>query len=495
MGFLGQIDTLLQWDYVVIMIGAVLFGLIIGILPGLGGSVTLALLIPITFSMSPEAAIVLLMSAYSAVNYGGSITSILVNTPGDAANAATTFDGYPLAKQGKAKMAISASIFASVLGGFIGLFLLDLLIPVARTLVLAFSYPEFFMLGLFGLTVIAVVTQGNTFRGLISGMFGLMLAYVGTDPLLGLDRFTFGSDYLWDGLSLVPVIIGLFAITEAFSLFTQQEAYGSDIKVGKKGAIEGIAAVFKNFWLFLRSCFIGIFIGIIPGVGGSVASFLSYGMAVQTSKNPEKFGKGAIEGVIAVESANDAKEGGSLLPTLAFGIPGSSAMAVLIGGLLMHGLAPGPEMLTTDIELTYLLIAAAIMGKIFAGVLSFVIGTRMVFITNIKGTLMAPGIIAIALVGCYATSGNIADVIVALVFGLIGFYFKKYGYSRIAMIIAMVLGGLIESSYYQSMATFGYSGFFTRPIALVLLGMTLLSIVWPYVRSQMKKSRGKGISA
>ncbi|WP_268747732.1 tripartite tricarboxylate transporter permease [Cohnella kolymensis] len=350
------------------------------------------------------------------------------------------------------------------------------------------------MLGLFGLTVIAVVTQGNTFRGLISGMFGLMLAYIGTDPLLGLDRFTFGSDYLWDGLDLVPVIIGLFAITESFSLFTQQEAYGSDITVGRKGAMEGIVAVFRNFWLFLRSCFIGIFIGIIPGVGGAVASFLSYGMAVQTSKNPEKFGKGAIEGVIAVESANDAKEGGALLPTLAFGIPGSSAMAVLIGGLLMHGLAPGPEMLTKDIQLTYLLIAAAVMGKLFAGVISFIIGTRMVFITKVKGTVMAPAIIAIALVGCYATSGNIADVIVALVFGIIGFYLKKFGYSRIAVIIAMVLGGLIESSYYQSMTTFGYSGFVTRPIALVLLALTLLSLIWPYARTKWTQ-RGRGIQA
>ncbi len=489
MGFLGQIETLLQFDYILIMIGAVLFGLIVGILPGLGGSVTLALLIPITFSMSPEAAIVLLMSAYSAVNYGGSITSILVNTPGDAANAATTFDGYPLAKQGKAKMAISASIFASVLGGFIGLFILDLLIPVARNLVLAFSYPEFFMLALFGLTVIAVITQGNTFRGLISAMFGLMLAYIGTDPLLGLDRFTFGSDYLWDGLDLVPVIIGLFAITEAFELFKQRESVSSDIKVSGSGTFDGIKEVFKNFGLFLRSCFIGIFIGIIPGVGGSVASFLSYGMAVQSSKNPEKFGKGAIEGVIAVESANDAKEGGALLPTIAFGIPGSSAMAVLVGGLLMHGLAPGPEMLTTDIELTYLLIAAAVLGKVFAGLISFLVGTRLVFITKVKGTLMAPGIIAVALVGSYATAGHFEDVIVALLFGLIGFYMKKFGYSRIALIIAIVLGGLLESSYYQSMTTFGAAGFVNRPIALVLLGMTVLSLVWPYARTRLKSRK------
>jgi putative tricarboxylic transport membrane protein len=490
LGFLTQIGTLIQFDYVLLMIGAVLFGLVIGILPGLGGSVTLALLIPITFSMSPEAAIVLLLSAYSAVNYGGSITSILVNTPGDAANAATTFDGYPLAKQGKARMAIAASIFASVLGGFIGLFVLDLLIPVARDLVLAFSYPDFFMLALFGLTVIAVVTQGNTYRGIISGLFGLMLAYIGTDPIMGMDRFTFGSDYLWDGLDLVPIIIGLFAITEAFSLFTQNTSIASDIEVKTGGTWEGIQAVFKHFWLFLRSCFLGIFIGIIPGVGGSVASFLAYGTAVQSSKNPEKFGKGAIEGVIAVEAANDAKEGGALLPTLAFGIPGSSAMAVLIGGLMMHGLAPGPAMLTTNIDMTYLLIAAAVLGKVFAGVISFVIGTRLVFITKVRGSLMAPGIITIALVGSYAVGGKLGDVILALLFGLIGFYMKKYGYSRIALIIALVLGGLLESSYHQSMTTFGMSGFVTRPIALVLLFLTLFSLAWPTIRKKWANRGG-----
>lgn len=497
MGFLSVIPSLLQWELILIMLAGSMFGLIVGILPGLGGSVTLALLIPLTFSMSPEAAIVLLLSAYSSVNYGGSITSILVNTPGDAANAATTFDGFPLAKQGKAGMAIAAAIVASVMGGFIGLLVLDLLIPVARKLILSFSYPEFFMLALFGLTIIAIVTQGNTFRGLISGLFGLMLAYIGTDPIMGNTRFTFGADFLWDGIALVPAIIGLFAIAEAFSLFRQNTPLGSEmVKFDTKnsGVWDGVKAVFTNFTLFIRSCFLGIFVGIIPGVGGSVASFLAYGTAVQMSNDKEKFGKGAIEGVIAVESANDAKEGGALLPTIAFGIPGSSAMAVLVGGLMMHGLAPGPEMLTKDIHLTNMLIAAAFVGKVFAAIISFVIGTRLIFVTKIRGSLMAPGIIAIALVGSFAENGHFSDVVLALVFGLIGFYMKKYGYSRIALIIAMVLGALLESSYHQTMTTFGASGFVSRPISLVLLSLTLLSLTWPIIQKKMKKGKG-GISA
>ncbi len=486
MGFLAQLGNVFQWDLMLIMVGSVMFGLIIGVLPGLGGTVAMVLLIPLTFGLSPEASIVLLMSAYGASNFGGSITSILINTPGDAVNAATTFDGYPLAKQGKAGMAITAAMFCSALGGLVGLVVLDLMIPVARKLILAFSYPDFFMLAVFGLTVIASVTQGNTFRGLISALFGLLLAFVGTDPILGSDRFTFSMDYLWDGIDLIAVIIGLFAIGEAYTLSRQNESIASDIEVKSAISWEGITAVIKNWWLFLRSCFIGIYIGMIPGVGGVVASFLAYGTAVQMSKTPEKFGKGAIEGVIAVESANDAKEGGSLLPTLAFGIPGNAAMAVLMGGLMMHGLSPGPEMLTKNIDTTEFLIAAAIVGKFVAMALGLLFATRMIFLTKIRGSLMAPGIIVFALIGAYGSGGKLGDVIVAALFGLIAVFMQKYGYSRISLIIALVLGKLFESSYHQSMTAFGVSGFFTRPIALVLLSITVFSLIWPFIRKKQK---------
>lgn len=494
MGFLSQLDSLISLNLMLLMVGGVLLGLIIGILPGLGGSVALALLIPLTFGMSPEQAMVLLISAYGTVTYGGSMTSILINTPGEATNAATTFDGFPLAKQGKAGMAITVAVVCSAIGGIIGFIVLDLLIPVARKLVLAFSYPEFFMMAILGLTVIAVVTQGNTFRGLISALVGLMLAFIGTDPTLGIPRFTFGSSYLWDGVGLIPVIIGLFAITEAFVLYDQKTSISTDLKVKDKGIVEGLTAIAKNWWLFLRSCAIGIFIGLIPGVGGTVASFMSYGSAVQTSKNPEKFGKGAIEGVIAVESANDAKEGGALLPTLAFGIPGSAAMAVFVGGLIMHGLTPGPEMLTSNIDMTYFLIAAAVVSKVVALAVALLIGTRLVFITKIRGSLMAPGIIAISFVGAYTVNGNFYDIVVALLFGIIGLYMRKYSYSAIALIIALVLGGLVESSYYQSLTSFGPSGFFTRPISLVLLILTALSLFWSYINKKLQGSKGGGAS-
>ena len=484
MGFVSQLGAVFQWDLMLLMVAAVLFGLIVGVLPGLGGAVAVALLIPLTFNLSPEGAIVVLLAAYGASNFGGSLTSILINTPGEAVNAATTFDGYPLAQQGKAAVAITAAMVCSALGGMIGLVVLDLIIPLARRLILMFSYPDFFMLAVFGLTIIAVVTRGNTFRGLISALLGLMLAYIGTDPIVGGERFTFGRDFLWDGIDLVPAIIGLFAIGEAVILSRKKDAIAGLLEVKSGISWEGVTAVFKHFWLFLRSCFIGIYIGMIPGVGGVVASFMAYGTAVQMSKTPERFGRGAIEGVIAVEAANDSKDGGALLPTLAFGIPGSAAMAVLIGGLIMHGLAPGPEMLTRHIDTTYFLIAAAIVAKFVAMALGLLIGTRLIFFTTIRGALMAPGIVALSLLGAYAVRGQLSDMAIAVLFGLISVFMQRYGYSRVALIIALVLGGLVEASYHQTMTTFGVQGFFTRPIALTLLALTIFVLVLPYVRKR-----------
>jgi putative tricarboxylic transport membrane protein len=486
MGFLSQLGAVFQWHLILLMFASVAFGLVIGVLPGLGGTIAMVFLIPLTYGMSPEAAIVLLLSCYGASNFGGSITSILINTPGDAANAATQFDGYPLAKQGKAGMAITAAMVCSALGGLVGLVALDLMLPLARKLILAFSYPDFFMLAVFGLTIIAAVTKGNTFRGLMSALLGLLLCYVGMEPIMGGERFTFGLDYLADGIDLIAVIIGLFAIGEAYTLSRQTEAIASDLNVKSGISTEGLQAVVKHFGLFLRSCSIGFALGVVPGIGGVVASFMAYGAAVQTSKHPEKFGKGAIEGVIAVESANDAKEGGNLLPTLAFGIPGNSAMAVLLGGLMIHGLSPGPEMLTKHIDTTEFLIAAAIVGKFVAMGLGLVFATRLVFLTKIRCSLMAPGIIAFGLIAAYGSGGKLGDVIVAAVFGLLAVVMQKYGYSRIALIISLVLGKLLEASYHQAMATFGHTGFFTRPIALVLMVLIVVSLVWPFLRQQRK---------
>ncbi len=481
-------------EFILIMLGAIMIGLVAGILPGIGGPVTLALLIPITFNMNLEQSIVLLLSAYGVVTYGGAITSILVNTPGDALNAATTFDGYPLAKQGKAGMAITVAVLCSTLGGIFGLLVLGFFIPIARALVLTFSYPEFFTLSLLGLALIAVITRGNMYRGIISGLLGLLLSFIGMEPIMGTPRFAFGTNYLWQGIPLMPVLIGLFAITEAFNLYAQKDAVSTNIKMKGSGFLEGVATLLKRPWLFIRSSLIGVGVGIVPGVGGVLASFLAYGVAAKTSKNKELFGKGNIEGVIASESANDAKEGGAMIPTFAFGIPGSVGMAIFMGGLMMHGLTPGPEMLTTKLDMTHFIIAVGVVSKIIALPIAILIGVRLVFVTKIRGELMAPGIIALSLVGAYAESGNFIDVIVAVIFGIIGFLMKKYSYSSTPLIIAIVLGAIIESTFHQTLATFGGAGFFTRPIALAFLLISVSFVFWPLIKRLYNRMAGRGVN-
>ncbi len=488
-GYIEALSLLLIPSNLIIMLLGVMLGLLIGMLPGLGGSIALALLIPVTFGMPAETAIILLISTYGAVTLGGSLSAILVNTPGTAQNAATAFDGFPLTQKGKAGYAIGAAMTASALGGAVGLLVLVFAIPIARNIILAFSYPEFFMLALFGLTVIAVVTKGNTFRGLIAAGFGLMLAFIGTDPSRGQARFTFETNYLWDGINLITVIIGMFALAEAMKLFTEKKSI-AEVKeevVSKfRGVISGVGAVFKHWWLFLRCSIIGIIVGIIPGVGGTVAGFMSYGHAVQSSKHPEKFGHGAIEGIIASEAANDSKEGGSLLPTFAFGIPGSAAMAILLGGLVIHGIAPGPSILTEHIHILYILIVANFVGHFIASIIGGVIGAQLVFLTRLRGSLLAPVIVIIALVGAYTLRYNILDVVAAIIFGLIGYLMDRYGYSKVAVIIALVLGRLIEANYHRTIVSMGLEGFL-RPISLTLLILIVVTLIFPTIQASIRR--------
>lgn len=493
MAIINEFATLLRPELMMYLFVGTFFGIIVGILPGIGGAVALALLVPLTVGLSMEAAVCLLLGAYGSSTFGGALTSILINTPGDPTNAATCLDGYPMARQGKAMSAITAALVCSAAGGFFGLLALALMLPVARELVLMFSYPDFFMLALFGLAVIARLARGSMVLGLISVLLGLMLGFIGSDPITGGPRFTFDMHYLWDGIGLLPVVIGLFGMGEAMLLSGQSKPIaGERIALsGMAGILEGLASVGRHFWVFVRSSFIGVYIGMIPGIGGVVASLMAYGVTVQSSRTPERFGQGAVEGVIASESANDSKEGGSLLPTLVFGIPGSAGMAVLMGGLILHGVTPGPELITREIRTVDFLIAAAIAGKILALALAFIIGTRLLFLTRIPGNLLAPVIAIISLTGAYSFEGKFGDLIVAVVFGLVGVLMEKFGLSRIGFIIALVLGKLVESSYHGTMTVFGYSGFFERPIAVILLILTILTLISPLIRRRLGRKEGR----
>ena len=488
---LPALTIMLAWPAPLYLVLGTLLGLLFGILPGLGGPQVLALLLPITYGMETNLAIVLLVGAMSAIAFGGSIPAILINTPGTPQSAATCFDGFPLAQQGKAGMAIGAAATASCLGAIFGAVILTILLPVGRYVVLAFSYPEYFMLALMGLSVIAVVSKGSLWKGLIAACLGLILSTVGYDPITGSVRYTFGTDYLWDGIRLVPAFIGLFAIGEAIDLFLGRGKIAQSPYTGKIGGItKGIKAVFKHFGLFIRCSAIGTLIGIIPGVGGAVTNFLAYGHAAQASKNSEGFGKGDIRGVIAPEAANDSKDGGALVPTLLFGIPGSLEMAVFLGAMIVLGLEPGPRMMIDRPEIVLVLIYTLVAGNILVALIGIFGAGALVKLTYVPATLLAPVIFALGLMGAYLTNELLADVIIALIFGVLAFAMKRFDFSRIAVVIALVLGGLAQKTFHQTLLLWGYKGFFIRPISLGLFIITVAMIVFPYAQSRLR-SRGE----
>jgi len=489
---LPALGVILSWPGIAFLVGGTLIGMIFGVLPGLGGAQVLALLLPLTFALQPEYAIVVLIGAAGAVPTAGSVAGILLNTPGSAQNVATTFDGYPLAKQGKAGYAIGAAATSSLLGAMVGAAVLVAILPLGREIVLAFSYPEYFMVTIMGLFLVALLGEGTMWKAVMSAGIGLMLAFVGADPIEGLVRYGLGLDYMYDGIKLVPVMIGMFAIAEALTLLLGKKAVADSdmMQFGIRGVLQGAVAVFRNFGVFLRSAVLGTLVGIVPGVGGAVANLVAYGQARATAKDNEMFGKGDIRGVIAPEAANNAKDGGALVPTLVFGIPGSLDMAILIGALMVFGITPGPRLLIDSPNIIMVLIGTLVVGNILAGVIMLGLAPTLARVTMIKSTFVAPTVLVLGLLGSYATYGHFGDMIVALIFGVIGYFFHAYGFSRVALIIALVLGTLIEKNLYQSLLVFGPSGFVTRPISLGLLIVTLLLLavpIWRGVRGGVRR--------
>lgn len=482
--------VIFSWPTILFVFIGTLIGVLFGALPGLGGAIALALLIPATFGMSAGHAMILLASTLGGVAFGGSVSAILINTPGTAPNAATCFDGYPMARQGRASEALGIAATASMLGAIFGLIVLVMLIPVSRQIIRAFSQPEFFLLAIFALTVIAVTSQDHLLKGLVSGGFGLMLGVIGYSDTTGQYRFGFDTEYLWDGIGLIPVIIGIFAIAEVFNLIRQ----GGTIAETEGGVEDestvwtGVVAVLKRPSLFLRSSVIGVIIGMIPGVGGTVANFISYMQAIQTSKNPDSFGNGSVEGVIASEAANDSKDGGTLLPTVVFGIPGGTPTAVLLGGFILHGLTPGREMLEQELDILFMIIFALLMANILTSTIGILSSNYLSKITRVPVDTIAPAILVISLVGAFALRANIGDVIVAIAFGFIGFWMIVFNFSRIALIIALILTPIAERAFHISIriSEVGYLIFFTRPISLLLLFLTVASLSYPFIQYYRK---------
>ncbi|MFT5540084.1 MAG: putative tricarboxylic transport membrane protein [Alphaproteobacteria bacterium] len=484
----------LQFQSMLYLVAGTCIGLLFGAIPGLGGTTALALLIPLTYGMDKADAIMLMGGSMAATSTGGSVSAILLNTPGIAPNAATTFDGFPLATQGRAGEAIGAAATASALGGLLGVFTLLVVIPIAKQIVLLFSPPEFFLLALFGLCAIAVSTGTRLLQGLIAAIFGFICGFVGFDYVSGIVRYTYEVEALWDGIKLVPALIGLFAISQMIDLAVKGGSISKDaLQVKIQRVSDGIKSVFHNWSTMLVGSAIGTFIGAVPGVGGTVAAFLSYSTQVQRDPNPDvPYGKGNIRGVIAPESANNAKDGGSLIPTLAFGIPGSAETAVFLGAMVLHGIEPGPRLLFEHEDVVFTLVLSLTIACVIATLIVLALAKPMAYLTLVDAHILAPTVTVIALVGAYALQGEFGDVIVAMVFAVIGYLMIRFDYPRITFTIALVLGEITERSFFQAMGISDDSWliFITRTVSLILITMCIATLLIPSLRTFLNRKRG-----
>lgn len=472
-----------NWIY---LLFGVAVGMALGTIPGMGGSVTLAILIPFTLDLDGPAAFTLLAAAMGSTTFAGSITAILFNVPGTSSNGATIIDGYPMAQQGKAAVALGASAFSSAAGAVVGIGVFFLLIPVVVDVVLAFGPPQRFWLVLIGLSVLPLVSGERMLAGLAIGGLGLMFSYVGTSVITGERIFTLNEPFLYNGIGLIPAIVGLFAIAEVVKLATLDRGVMEEGVEIQGNQFDGVREVLKRKSLFFRSAIIGTLIGAIPGVGGTGATFISYGQAVQTSKNPEAFGEGTVEGVIASEAANDSKDGGQLFPTLGLGIPGSGSTAVLLGAFIAHGILPGPQMLINHLDLMLVIVFALLFANILTSIVGMVFAQYLVLVTKVPITVIFPVITALSLVAVYINRNAFGDVWLALAFGLLGVILMYVQITRIPIIIAIVLGEIMENNYHITLSLYDshmafLSGFLNVLLVLTLVVMVLFPVLRPYL--------------
>lgn len=459
------------------LIAGSVFGLIIGVIPGLSGHFAMAMVIPFLYTMEPAAGIAFLLGAHATVAQGGGLTAILFSTPGTGQNAATLLDGPPMRMQGFGAMAAGAALTSCFLGATFGALTLALLLPVLQQIVLFFGPPEIFVLAFLALTFVAVLGKEDLTRSLIAALAGLLMAMVGLDNVTNQERFTFGLLELRDGLELVPVILGLFAVAEMFELWVKGGSLtGKGLETlsprdAQKQIFQGAWSAVRHWWLVLRCSVIGVTMGLIPGLGSAPASFVAYGHAKQSSKSKETFGKGNIEGVIGSEAANDAVEGGALASTIAFGVPGSSSMAILLSAFFILGLETGPNMVTYHVDIVFIMIFTIIIGNFIGMLGGMFLVNPLSRATGLRGGLLVPVLIAIIFTGAYAVQSSWFDIGVALVFGVIGYLMKELGYSRAAMLIGFVLGFAVEKNLYLATKLEGPL-FILEPIPLTLAVIT-----------------------
>jgi len=477
----------------------VFMGIVFGALPGLTATMGLALLVPFTFTMSPAAGLIMLAGIYVGAMYGDAIPAILINTPGTPAAIATTFDGFPLAQKGMAQHGLVAAAVSSSFGSLLANIVLATSAPPLAEASLKFGPPEYFWLGVFGLTIIATLSSGSIFKGLLAGSVGLLLSSIGMAPIGGDVRLTFGFSELQAGIELIVALIGFFCLPEILtSVIGQRRSSYSEKLVQPKFSViwEVVAALFRRPGLMLRSSCIGTVIGFAPGAGGNIASMVSYNEACRWDKHPEEFGKGTIKGVAASEAANSAMAPGSLIPLLTLGIPGSPPAAVILGALMLHGMRPGVELFTTHADVTY----AFIMGLLVAAFIVTAIGCFGSFlfarIINIPSRYLAPAVIFMTVLGSYSIRNNMLDVWIMFIFGLVGYASSKLKFHPAPIVLGLILGPFIEEGLVQSMLAGTAAGsvikyMVWRPISLVLIALSLISALWPVYANRRAKHRSQ----
>ena len=469
----------------------VIIGLVLGVIPGLGGLVGLSLLLPFTFDMDPYTALAFLMGLQAVVVTSDTIPAVLFGVPGTVGSAATILDGYPMARKGEAGRAFGAAFSASVLGGLYGAFLLAISVPILRPVMLEIGSPELLSFCVFGLSLAAVLSGGTPLKGLAGACIGLMVATAGDDPQTGTLRWTFDSLYLWDGLPVVPLALGLFAIPEIadMAITRQRIAVQGQVK-SEMSQIAGVRDVFRNWFLLLRCATIGSSLGAVPGIGASVIDWIAYGHALRSEKDTATtFGKGDVRGVIASESSNNAKEGGALVPTIAFGVPGSASMALILGAFLIHGLTPGPEMLTKHLDVTYTLVWSVAFANVIGAGICFLFANQLAKVALVRIGILAPVVLAVVFVGAFQGSRQWGDIYALLIFGFVGWVMKRMKWPRPPLILGFVLGNLIERYLFISVERYG-AEWLTFPVVMIVFALTLYGILRPILKGYMARPRG-----
>lgn len=472
LGLIFQVQVLAY-----IALGCVI-GILMGAVPGMGGAIGLVLLLPFTFSMEPVAAFALLLSSWASTSTSGAITSVLLGVPSTAASQATVLDGYPMAKRGEAARALGAAFTSSAIGGVCGAAALGVSLPLILPVILAFESPEQFMLGMLGLAMVGSLSGQSIAKGVTAALFGLLIATIGLPESQAIPRYTFGTLYLLDKLPLIPVLLGLFAIPEIMELALKDVSIARTGKSGdtREGLAEGVRDAFKHWWLVVRCSVIGAYIGMLPGLGASIVGWVTYAHAKQSVKDNSQFGQGDVRGLLAPEAANNALRGGALIPTLTLGIPGSVGTAILMGALIMHGLRPGPAMLSTELPMTFSFVWMIAIASVASTLILLKTVNQVAKIASLPGHLVVPGVLLFVFMGAWLGGASIGAWFSCAAFGVVGFFMKRGGWPRPPVILALVLGPILERSFQISTRIHEGTGWLGRPIVIGLLLLIITTI-------------------